>query len=399
MADLGAPGGGPPWRFVAMSRYPGNVSQGDLSDARSRRLAFQLRGPGSLTFAISGRSPQLGWLAELRSDVVAYRWSDAAGTYVPMFRGCVTASQDEISPTVHTVTMTASDYRAVMARRLLRAGVTYSAAEQFAIATALVAAADSPPGVPVPAGALGLIVKTRGPDGSPLAASGIVRDRAYLPGQVISEALDNLATDISGFDYSVDPDPVTMQSVVNLYYPQRGTTRQTWVAHYGSTVTDVERVVTTTTYADYSMVIGGSPSAGAANLVVESLGPGFTDPVNNPEGPWMAATSDSTVIVPATLQQNSDGYLALYGSLLPSYTLTLAPGRWSPADAWLGDTVRLIINSGRLAVDTAVRITAVGVDVDDNGRETVSLTAGIAPPDAGQLVQSIDRRLAKLEVR
>ena len=364
-----------------------------------RKLAFQLRGPSSLTFAISGKSGQLGWLEELRSDVLAYRWAPSSGEFVPMFRGCITASEDQISPTVHTVTMTATDYRGMLTRRALRAGVTYSATEQFAIAGALVAAGDLPPGVPT-AGRLGLAVATLGPDGSPLAASGVVRDRTYLPGQVIGTALDDLATDIGAFDYSVDPAPTAAAGMVaNLYYPQRGTTRSTWVAHYGSTVTDVARVVATTTYANYSMVIGGAPTAGAANLYVESLGPGFTDPVGNPEGPFMTVTAEPQVIVPATLQQDSDGYLALYGDLEPAYTLTLEPGRWSPADAWLGDTVRLIVSSGRLDVDTAVRITAIGIDVDDNGRETVTLTAGITPPNAGQLIRAIDRRLDKLEVR
>ena len=397
MVDLIDLPGWPPWRFVAMSRYPANRSQGDLSDARARKLTFQLRGPASLTFDISGRSPQLGWLEELRSDVVAYRWSNALGNYAPIFRGCVTASQDAITPTVHTVSLTATDYRGVLARRLLRAATTYTATEQFSIASALALYGDAPPGVPTPAGALGLHVATLNPDGSPLAASGIVRDRAYLPGQVIAEALDNLSTDVAGFDWAVIPD-ANLGSTVNLWYPQRGITQPHWVAHYGSTVTDVARVVATTTYSNYVLALGGAATPGT-NITTESIGAGYTDPVGNPEGPWMTSVADPTVITPAVLQQNGDGYLALYDDLGPQYTLTLELGRWSPADAWLGDTVRLIVNSGRIDVDTSVRITAVAVDIDDNGRETVTLTGGIPPPNAGQLVQAIDRRLDKLEVR
>ena len=395
MADLAPPGS--PWRFVAQRRYPDGRSQGDLSDARSRKLAFNLLAPSTLTLAIDGRSGQLGWLDELRSDIAAYRWSDAEGDYVPMFRGCVNASEDEMSPTVHTVTIGATDYRGVLARRNLRAGVTYAATEQLAIAEHLVTAGDLPPGVPA-AGRLGLSTQRVAPDGSPIAATGVVRDRTYLAGQVISEAVDNLSTDISGFNWSVDPAP-GLAGVVRFWYPQRGTSRSTWVAHYGSTVTDVARVVSTTTYANYSMVIGGDPDNTGAPLLAESLGPGYVDPVGNPEGPWMTVTAQPDVTVAATLQQDADGYVALYGDLEPAYTLTLAPGRWSPADAWLGDTVRIVVRSGRLDVDTAVRITAIGIDVDDNGRETVTLTAGIPPPGLGQLLRAVDRRLDKLEVR
>ena len=247
MVDLGAS----PWRFVARRRYPDGRSQGDLSDARSRKLAFNLLSPSTLTLAIAGRSPQLDWLEELRSDIEAYRWSSSAGDYVPMFRGCVTASEDEISPTVHTVTIGATDYRGVLARRNLRAPLTYAATEQLSIGAALVGLGDLPPGVPV-AGRLGLVTALLAPDGSPIAASGVVRDRSYLAGQVVSEALDNLSTDINGFDWSVDPaaSSTGLAGVVNFWFPQRGTPRTTWVAHYGSTVTDVARAVSTTTYAE-----------------------------------------------------------------------------------------------------------------------------------------------------
>ena len=113
----------------------------------------------------------------------------------------------------------------------------------------------------------------------------------------------------------------------------------------------------------------------------------------------MTVNAQPDVTVATTLQQDADGFVALYGDLEPAYTLTLAPGRWSPADAWLGDTVRVIVRSGRLDVDTSVRITAVGIDVDDNGRETVSLAAGIEPQGLGQVLRAVDRRLDKLEVR
>lgn len=392
---------GPVWRFVAVARYPSNRSQGDLSDARSRQIAFSLGAPCSLGLVLPGRSPHLAWLEELRSDVIAYRWSDAVGDFVPMFRGVVNRSEDELSPTVHTVVIGAIDYRGVLSRRNLRAPASWAQTEQLQIALALAMAGDQPPGVPA-GGRLGLSHALLDPSGLPIAGSGRLRDRAYVPGQKIGEAIDNMSTDIDGFDWSVDPGPDPgLAGIVNFWYPRRGVARSTWVAHYGSTVTNVARVVSTTTYTNYAMVLGATvpDSEPAETMFAESFGPGYADPIGHPEGPWMSVNAQPDVSQMQTLQDDADGFVATYGDLEPAYTLELAPGRWSPDDAWLGDTVRLIVDSGRLAVDTAVRITAIDVTVDDLGRETVTLTAGLPPSSASQLLRAIDRRLDKLEAR
>lgn len=389
--------GGDLWRFTATSRMPANEPQGDLSDARSRKLAFKLRDTAQLTLAISGRSPQLGWLEELRSDVIAYRWSDAAGAFVPRFRGCITQSEDEISPTIHTVTLTATGYRGVLDRRSLRAGLTFAATEQATIIGQLFTLGDKPFGY---SGALGLAQAFMNPDGSPLAgnATGVNRDRTYYPGQVIGAAIDNMSTDLPGpFDWGVEPS-TDHAGVASLWYPQRGTTRP-FVAEYGATVSDVTRAVSTTAFANYSMVTGATPEGATSALFAEAFGDGWNDPVAYPEGAWMAVTGQPDVSVVATLQQSANGNVALYGDLEPSYTLKMVAGRWSPDDCWLGDTVRLIVQSGRLNVDTSVRITAVAIDIDETGTEAATLTAGIPPPGLGPLLRSVDRRLDRLEIR
>jgi hypothetical protein len=382
------------WKFVAVARWPSNAGQGDLSDAFSRSIKFDLLKPATMTLSIPGRSPQIDWLAALRSDILAYRWNDLTGTYVPMFRGVINHSEDAISPTTHTVTLTGTDYRGVFSRRLMRGPLSWTTAiEQSSLVQQIVAYGDQPTGY---TGRLGLNYRLCNPDGTPLAATGVQRTRSYLNGQAIDAALDDISTDINGFDYSVEPDlnDPSATAVVTMWYPQRGVAKSNWVAHYGSTVTDVSRVVDATAYSSYALTIGN-----AAGLYAESYGPGWTDPVNNPEGAWMTVQTQNTVSVFTTLQQNSDGIIAMYGDLEPAYTLTLAPGRWSPADCWLGDVVRLIINSGRLKVDTDVRITQVGITLDEQGRETVALTAGILPVGAGELVRNIDRQLASLGLR
>ena len=382
------------WRFAVVSRYPGSVAQGDLSDAASRTLSFDLLKAGTMSITVHGTSPQLQWLQELRSDLVAYRWSAKSGAFVPLMRACITKSEDQITAAgVHSVTFTATDYRGVLARMLLRDATTYTTLEQATIFSNLVALGNQPRGF---TGALGLTSRCVNPDGSPLAATGITRTRSYTLGQQVAQALDDVSTDISGFDWSIDPDPATPGNagVATLWYPNRGVVRSAWVAHYGSTVSALTRTVDTSTYLSYALTVGN-----AATVIGEAFGAGWNDPVNHPEGAWMTEQSQSSVTDATTCLQNSQGMIAQYGAVLPSYSLTLTPGRWSPDDCWLGDTVRLIVNSGRLSVDTSQRVVGVAVTVDDNGTESVTLTTGQPPPSANALMRQIDRRLSSLERR
>jgi hypothetical protein len=79
----------------------------------------------------------------------------------------------------------------------------------------------------------------------------------------------------------------------------------------------------------------------------------------------------------------AQGKLNVYGTVQPAYTLTLAPGKWPPQQGgfWnvdpfnIGDVLPLIIKSGRLDVNTTVRIMALTYDVgDDFSGEDITLT-------------------------
>jgi hypothetical protein len=60
--------------------------------------------------------------------------------------------------------------------------------------------------------------------------------------------------------------------------------------------------------------------------------------------------------------------------------VTLAPGAWNgPADFWLGDTIELRVVSGRLNVDTTLRVLGFAFDVNDDGTEHIALTVGRDP--------------------
>ena len=62
--------------------------------------------------------------------------------------------------------------------------------------------------------------------------------------------------------------------------------------------------------------------------------------------------------------------------LVPSYSLTLSPGTYRRAAFNLGDTVPVVIKSGRLNVNTGVRIVGMNFAIDDDGDEDVELIVG-----------------------
>ena len=59
--------------------------------------------------------------------------------------------------------------------------------------------------------------------------------------------------------------------------------------------------------------------------------------------------------------------------LVPSYTLTLPPGIYKDGLINMGDTVPVIIRSGRLNVNTTMRIVGLSFVIGDDGQEDVEV--------------------------
>ena len=90
---------------------------------------------------------------------------------------------------------------------------------------------------------------------------------------------------------------------------------------------------------------------------------------------------------------------SLSRQIRPAYRVTLVPGRWDPALMWLGDAVRLLVRSGRLDVDTVLRIFGLVVELDENEVETVQLDLGAHPPALVDRLNDTAARLDRLERR
>jgi hypothetical protein len=101
-----------------------------------------------------------------------------------------------------------------------------------------------------------------------------------------------------------------------------------------------------------------------------------------------------------TVEERLEHKLDVAQVLQPSYSVTLAPDIWTPDVAWLGDTTGVVIQRGRLNVDTAERVEEVTVTLDDNGDDTVTLSYGVGRrTNLAHILRRQGARLHNLERR
>lgn len=374
-------------------------------DARSRRLEQTIGKPAQFTFTLDGHAPGALMIHELEHEVRVWRWDEATGRDEEMMRGIISSSQDTLSEQRHTVNFTAQDPLWGLDRRWLTQQLDFSQVEQDTIADWLVnrGSADlaTSSGVPFGLGAdLPLALTPVDPGGNPRGATGRLRDRTYLAGTNCLEALGNLSNVIDGFDFDCRPVPgydFEVDDRLRIFYPYQGRLIQDWALEYGSTVASLTRYVSSDTYANYVRNIGQSEED-APQLYGEVWDPTAGDIIANPAGVWMTSMSAADVTVQQTLIEQAAGELER-SILLPSYTVVANPGVYSPSILDIGDTVKLRIRSGRLNVDTWVRVVARNWSIGDDDQEDVEIQ--VTRPEAmfAGLFTDSDQRLKALERR
>jgi hypothetical protein len=331
--------------------------------------------PASFTFTLDGHDESAAYVNELQHDVVAWRWDDTAGVDRPLFRGVVGQSQDQLTTEQHVVTFTCHDYLAVLGRRFNGAAYSVTQQDQDVIVAFLLALGSNQAHSTyanvsfMPGSYLPLTVQNVNPDGSARAAnSGALRDRTYPPQTEILHALTDLAAVSGGFDLDVLPfgmgDNAT--DALRIFYPRQGVTRTAPVLLYGGAVATVTRAVNSADYANYARVLGNGIYGEAWNA----------DATGVTVGLWSYPDSAADATVQGTVTDKANGDLAYYGVLLPSYTIGLTPNVFYAGMFNMGDTLPLVITSGRLQVNTPVRVTSITYDVNDDGDENIKLTVG-----------------------
>lgn len=358
------------WQFALGARVLDDPEE-EASKARARRVRWRLTEPSEASFTIDGHDAQAELITELVTDLHVYR--DGRRLY----RGRVGPTQDVVDGRRHTVTVPTGDYRGVLRRRILydTDQLAWTATDQAAIA-------------------LGLIDQTQAHVGGDLgitaglgASTGVARDRTYEPGKAVFEAVQQLSEVINGFDWDIDPD----SRALDIYYPQRGENRGV-VLDLGGLVTGFTRDVDPSTYANANRVNGDDTVTAEVREA--------TDLATRPEGRWDAQHGYTTISEQATLDERANWQIEQDQLVVPTYTVRLKKGRWEgPDHVWLGDPCKLVLPSGRLAVDTVLRVYEIAVDIDDNGTETVDVTLGGPRPDPRRLATDQLVRLDQLERR
>ena len=262
--------------------------------------------------------------------------------------------------------------------------------------------AASSGGVPfVPGSYLPIAVVTVNPDGTPRGNSGQLRDRTFPPQSYIGELIDNLANVINGFDYDLVPagaiSPDATTDVLRIWQPYRGVQREAPLV-YGTTVAGFTRSVNSANYANYWRTLGYNPQGDSSEVDTETtqlFAEDWNDDVNDvdrvPVGTWMGGDNASDVTIMDTLVQRAQGNIETYGQLVASWTIKLVPGAWYPDTAEPGDMVPLVVKSGRLDLDTEIRILAMNFGMGDDGTETVEVDVGRPTASLFDLLTRSDR--------
>ena len=393
--DAPAPAGRGTWRLTLHRRAFSDVGWqttlvSELPDARGRLLEQQINQPAKLTFTLNGRGAAAALLQELQTDVIAWRWDPTSGQGRSLFPG-----RDRSDGGPNNRTVAHGKRHMPRLRRHVgpplhdqRRSLSYNNVEQDAVVADLLARAHTvvpSGGVPAsffPGSWLPLVSYPVNGDGSARAASGVLRIRNYAGQAAVGDLIAQLGAVQGGFDWDVVPSwryvPGSNPDWLRVFYPSQGVARTDPVLEYGGAVSTVTRAVDSGDYANYFRVIGnnGSADPAAAQLYAEASNAGANNVGVTPIGLWQDVDQANDVTEVATLQQWARGDLNTSGVLVPHYTLGLRPGVYRDGAFNMGDTVPIVVRSGRLNVVSNVRVVGLTFTIGDDGQEDVSVAVG-----------------------
>lgn len=373
----------PDWSFV-IGPAAGGMTR-ELVDATARKITFKLTAPSEASVTLDGDDLAAAEIVELATDLHVLRAPRRGAPRVRLFRGRIGKSSDNVDENGHTCEFPAVDYRELLKRRKLMSGstISWTGQDQAVIAMALVTQTQNKPG-----GDLGIVARLG-------ATTGVPRDRAYNLGDSIGSKIQELSEVLDGFDWDITSvDPYAL--VLDIWYPQRGIVRVDPLEYRGA-VTSFTRDVDPGEYANAVRLNGTAPDGGGAEPAIQERI--ATDIATRPEGRWDATYGEQITTTPA-LSERADWRIADAQVVRPSYTLKLRRGFWQgPEHIWLGDSVPAVLMTGRLRVNTSLRVHEIDIEPHKDGGEDVSLTIGAPRPNYRRRAIDIERRLAELERR
>lgn len=363
------------------------VDRVELSHLTSRELTVSLTEPNRVSFSVNGLDPEAALLSEGISDVWWVREN------VVMFRGRLVSATDTVDETTHEIACECVDYRGLLDQRSVVSPDEFHPGEaDFGreylfddhwkledIAWDLIADAQALPG-----GDLGV---TKGI----FTPTGQEKDITFRDGDSVLSCLNTLSQADPGFEFTIDHN-----RKFNLYYPRRGVDRGVKL-DYGGLIAHLTRVVDLpATYANWTRSSGDQQMSSEDPLgwKVERAVP---DLATRPEGRWDKEFPNAPELLTETaLAGAAARNFAVASDTTPRYDLTFSPGQWEgPNHVWVGDTVTVHAQRGRLNVATTTRVQTLTLSLDQSNHETVSVSVGPPPVDPVAYIARTLRQLTR----
>ena len=349
---------------LKFATHPGGPLTVPLVDADTLELTVPLDGPRELSTSTDGRSVAAAKIGDWTTDLIADRDGER------LFRGPVIPT-DQLRADSHQVTLRAADYRWRLSKRDLQSDLSYSSTYQEAIGWGIIQHLQSRTG-----GDLGITrsgVLTHGPK----------RDRNYETGDNAGQRLDELGRVENGQDWEIGPD------LVYRTWISRGA-GSPLVLLWGGTVDEIDRTPDGS-YANFVRVIGDDTTT---SQTAQS-----SDLATVDGGRWDLTVGAPSVSQNATLLERAEGELDAREGSPTEWTCRLSEAAaWTPTRLWVGDTVRLVVDAGRLDVDTTLRVHQVRIRVDlASGDEQVWVSLGAPPADFVSQWRRLTGRISELE--
>lgn len=373
------------WLFGIGPAKGGGITY-ELPQTTGRKFSAKLTEPADASFEMDGRDPVAVWIDELATDLhVLYRRSPADPRQ-QLYRGRIGKASDKIDRVSHRLMVPSVDYRGVLKRRYLFTGSqqVWDGYDQIWIAYGLIDQTQNAAGG---GGDLGIV--------NGAVPSGVVRTRNYELQDEIGAKIQELSEVTDGFDWdivAVNPTRLEFQA----WYPRRGLDRDVLI-ELGGAASELSRDVDSSAFANAIRMTGRAPEGGGDEPPPHERY--AEDIATNPAGRWEAVIG-TDLTTAAAVNDRIGWQLAESQVVRPSYTFTMKRGWWQgPDHCWVGDGVLVKVYSGRLRVDTIMRIHQMDFTPDPNGGEAVQITVNAPKPDPARRAASIEQRLSALERR
>jgi hypothetical protein len=342
----------------------------ELRDATQRQLTISLLEPSTASFTINGDTGAAGYIADLVSDLLILR------NGVPLYKGRVVSTGDEISETTYDLSVGTTDYRGLLDRRILYTDKTYTSTAQEDIAWDLISYAQGQDG--------GYLQLTRGQ----WPTTGVARASVeFKAGDSVWDCLSKLMAMDNGFELDI-----SVTGVVSLYWPQKSGLDKGEVLDYGG---NIKKASGQTKHDAYANAIRQSGADAIAPTTVTA-----SDIGSRPEGRWDASLGDTALTTSQMVADSAAFQLTQRSVLRTAWTLTFAPGRWrGPEHVWIGDIVTYAIRRGRRSDVGQARVYELTIGIDEAGLETVSVTVDKPRDTDSRLIKRMAKAVGYLKIR